>query len=501
MPAAHRRRDARGVTETHPLKVREGVGVVLGAREHEVAALVAERRLMLEECGIVPFHGAHVGEQRIGEACLVGEAHEAGDRGAAVGVVRNPQVGLVLDHLQAVLEPAEEAVRVDQRVHRLLARALGGGERPERIAGRAGAQRVVAAAPDELLRLRVKLDLPNAAPAALDVVPGDVEVLAAGLGVDLPLDRLDVLDRREIEILAPDEGPQPLDHVGADRHVAGGRAHLDHGGAFPVLPVALVVLLRSPSRERERRGSRIGPELEVGAIDTAFVAALAEQGGEIAHEAVQGLRRLAPPLMPHAFGVEEHEQAELARIGKLARAEPAHAEHGQPARRRCILVWGCESAPRGGIPKQVVERAREHGIGEPGEGCGDPIEGPRACDVGKRDGQRRPPPELPKPTGEDAAVAARAGGARYLVERARERSARALLGHQAKLGRLAGQRPAEGRGVAEHALEEGTRPAIAIKGSCERLFVAAERDGCREPSVTTRARAFARDRFGANRID
>ena len=199
-------------------------------------------------------------------------------------------------------------------------------------------KRVVATAPDELLRLRVELDLANAAPAALNVVPGDVEVLAAGLGVDLPLDRLDILDRREIEVLAPDEGPQPLDHLSADRHVAGRRARLDHRGAFPVLPVALVVLLRSPGRERERRGARVGPELEVGAIDAALVVALAEQGGEIAHEAVQSLRRLAPPPVPHAFGVEEHEQVELARIGELARAEPAHAEHGQPARRRLVLV-------------------------------------------------------------------------------------------------------------------------------------------------------------------
>ena len=106
-----------------------------------------------------------------------------------------------------------------------------------------------------------------------------------------------------------------------------------------------------------------------------------------------------------------------------------------------------------------------------------------------------------KPAGEDAAVAGRAGGARDLVERAREGGARALLGHQAKLGRLAGQRPAEGGSVAEHAVEEGTRPAIAIEGSRERLFVAAERGCRREPRVTTRARAFARDRLGANRID
>ena len=383
------------------------------------------------------------------------------------------QVGLVLDHLQAMLEPAEKSVRVDQRVHRLLARASGGGERFECVAGRAGAQRAVAPAPDELLRLRVELDLANAAPATLDVVPGDVKVLVAGLGVDLPLDRLDVLDGCEVEILAPDEGPQPLDHLSADRLVAGGRARLDHRGAFPVLPVALVVLLGSRSRERERRGTRVGPELEVGAIDAAFVGALAEQGGEIAHEAVQCLGGFASPPVLHAFGIEQHEQVELARIGELACAEPANAEHGQPARHRFVLVWRREDAPCGGLPEQVVERAFEHGIGKPGESCGDPIERPGPGQIGERYGERRPPLGAPQQPGEDPAISRLTGGVRYLRKRARKRSARALFSHQAKLGRLAGQRPADGGSIAEHAVEEGTCPASAIKGSRERLFVAA----------------------------
>ena len=60
-------------------------------------------------------------------------------------------------------------------------------------------------APDQLLGLRKELDFADAAAAGLDVVALDSDSPAAAIGVDLPLDRVDVLDRREIEVLPPDE--------------------------------------------------------------------------------------------------------------------------------------------------------------------------------------------------------------------------------------------------------------------------------------------------------
>ena len=64
----------------------------------------------------------------------------------------------------------------------------------------------VAAAGDELLGLHEELDLADAAAAELDVVAGDRDLAVAAIGVDLPLDRVDVGDRGEVEIFAPDEG-------------------------------------------------------------------------------------------------------------------------------------------------------------------------------------------------------------------------------------------------------------------------------------------------------
>ena len=89
----------------------------------------------------------------------------------------------------------------------------------------AAAQLRMAAAGDELLGLHEELDLADAAAAELDVVALDRDVLVAAIGVDLPLHRLDVGDRGEVEILAPDERRQLAQDRLAGRDVAGaGRA-------------------------------------------------------------------------------------------------------------------------------------------------------------------------------------------------------------------------------------------------------------------------------------
>ena len=67
------------------------------------------------------------------------------------------------------------------------------------------------------------------------------------IGVDLPLHRVDVGDRRVVEIFAPDEGREARRRsVLAGGDVAGAGPRLDQRGAFPVLPDALVVV-RAPA--------------------------------------------------------------------------------------------------------------------------------------------------------------------------------------------------------------------------------------------------------------
>ena len=81
----------------------------------------------------------------------------------------------------------------------------------------------MAAAGDELLGLDEELDLADAAAAELDVVAFDRDLAMAAIGVDLPLHRVDVGDRGEIEIFAPDEGREVAEQRFAGRDVAGAR--------------------------------------------------------------------------------------------------------------------------------------------------------------------------------------------------------------------------------------------------------------------------------------
>ena len=132
------------------------------------------------------------------------------------------------------------------------------GERRQRVAA---AQLGMAAAGDELLGLHEELDLADAAAPELDVVALDRDVLVAAVGVDLLLHRLDVGDRREVEILAPDERRQFLEDRLARGDVAGAGPRLDHRGALPVLPDAAVVVQRRRHRHRDRQRAR--PQMAV----------------------------------------------------------------------------------------------------------------------------------------------------------------------------------------------------------------------------------------------
>ena len=77
---------------------------------------------------------------------------------------------LVVDHLQAVLDPAQKAIGLDHLVGGLRVDMAGQRQGTQRRAGAAQPQRGVAAAEDELLGLGEELDLADAAAAQLDVV-------------------------------------------------------------------------------------------------------------------------------------------------------------------------------------------------------------------------------------------------------------------------------------------------------------------------------------------
>jgi hypothetical protein len=115
----------------------------------------------------------------------------------------------------------------------------------------------MAPARDELLSLHEEFNLANAAATELDVVPLDRNLVVTAIRVDLPLHRVNVGDRGEVEIFAPDERRKPLEQSFPGRDVAGAGARLDHRRAFPILSSALVVIERRSGWNRDLRGGGI----------------------------------------------------------------------------------------------------------------------------------------------------------------------------------------------------------------------------------------------------
>src|SRR5881392_944971 len=100
----------------------------------------------------------------------------------------------------------------------------------------------MAAAGNELLRLREELDLADAAAADLDVVAFDRDLALAAIGLHLPLHVVDIGERGKVQMLAPDERRKFRDQRLAGPGVAGAGARLDHRGAFPGPPFPFVIM-------------------------------------------------------------------------------------------------------------------------------------------------------------------------------------------------------------------------------------------------------------------
>ena len=177
----------------------------------------------------------------------------------AVRIVGQIMGLLVVDHLNAVFDPAQKPIGFIQLLRGTAIDLTGFGERPQRVAGFSLAQFGNAASPNQLLRLGEKLDFPYAAPAQFDIVSFDGDLGATPVRVDLTLDGMNVLDAGEVEIFAPDKGPKTFKKIFSRLDISRQGPRLDHGGAFPVLPEALIIMFCGHDGDSRRGGSRIGP--------------------------------------------------------------------------------------------------------------------------------------------------------------------------------------------------------------------------------------------------
>ena len=460
VPGAHHRGHPHGVLEAELAQGRERLGIVLAAGEHEIAR-GAQSRLLLEQLGIVALDPPEVPFEVAYERIGAGIAEEGAERRQALVVARQGMGLLVLGHLQAMLDGPEKAVGVDHLLGDPVGDPSRAGERAQRVAGSGLAQGWDAAAPDELLGLGEELDLADAAAAELDVVAVDLDAAAAAMGVDLALDRVDVLDRREVQMLAPDEGPQHGDEGVAGLDVGRDRTRLDHRRALPVLTHAFVVGFGGIDREGEGCRARIGPEAQIGPEDVAVAGALLHHLHQIARHAHQPLLQARRIGRPHALVVVKHDQVDVARVVELAAAELAHAEDDEAGMRdRPVAVVEGEESGRGRAAQEALGRAVERELGvfaEPGRHL---LERPEAGDVREPGQEGGAPSTVPERRLERLARLLRAGRQPRLVEHPAPGLVRAQDQPVADQGDVAHEAEGQERAVAEDRVQE--RPPLKI---------------------------------------
>ena len=204
MPAPDNRGDRGPVVEAHFLQISDRFRMILIAGKNQRFAAAKIRRAF-EQAGVMALDHCEMTEQDGAEFAAVIMSKER-RHGVDFAVRPGQAVSLlVLDHLQAMLDAAQIFVCCNHVRGRIIGNPSGGGQPAQCRAGFRYAQCRVAAAPDQLLGLGEEFDFADAAAAKLDIVPVDGDFAAAAMRRDLPLDRMNIFDGGEIEMLAPNK--------------------------------------------------------------------------------------------------------------------------------------------------------------------------------------------------------------------------------------------------------------------------------------------------------
>ena len=458
VPGAHPRRDRLGLSEAHLGEGGEGVRIVIGAGEHQGAA-AAQIDAGLEQRGVVRLDPLEVAPHGVGQARRIRIAHEGreplellGAGGQAVGL-------FVADHLQAVLGATQEAIGFDQLVGDGAFEPAGIDQGAQRGTGAGRPQLGQAATQDQLLGLDEELDLANAAAPHLEIVAGHPDLAVAPIGVDLPLDRVDVADRGVVQVLAPEKRLECAQEAFARRAISGDHAGLDQGRALPVLAVPFVVLLGVLDRQGERMPRRVRPQAQIGAEHVAIARAVLEDVGQRAGQAHRKRHRALPAAIAEPVRIEQDDQIDVAGVVELERAELAHAEHDQTRFvLRPVLLSEFDLAALRRLAQDQVHGLLGREIGKAAQHLRRPLERPQAGDVRQRRQQGHAALGAAQVAHELGAVSGRLGG--MLGEQRVERGIGPDLQHPSEDGRLAQQQLAQIGAVAEDAREQ----ALQIDG-------------------------------------
>jgi len=341
---------------------RLAVGVFLAAFAGRVAAQQAVEFLR---------HEFAVRVQLVQKRAGAVKAQRARDP-VQVFVLRRQDVGLlIVQVLDAVLDPAQEHVGARQRIGGFGRHQAGAGHAFQRLQRGASAQFGKLPAAHHLQQLHGEFDFADAAARQLDVVGalGPARAALAGVAADLVVQRAQRLEHVVVEVLAEHEGQhhsaQRLRRAARDGRARGNGAALHPGKALPFAALHQHVLFQRV--QRTHRGPRIavGPQRQVHAEHEAVLGGVADQAVDQLDGAGEVFlhRNLAAAVVAAgglAVLVVDVDQVDVARHVQLARAQLAHADHPQLGAfaalrhgRAVALVQLRERGLTGGVQRQL----------------------------------------------------------------------------------------------------------------------------------------------------
>ncbi len=284
------------------------------------------------------------------------------------------------ENLQAVFDRAQSVIAFAQHAGIFGVDQVGPGQRIEAGTRAAQAQRGIAPAVDQLVRLGIEFDLADPAAAFLEVEPGAGPGRAGVTGTDALRQPADFGDGPEIQTFAPHERTDRGEKTLAGSNVAGAGTRPDEGRPFPRQGRAFIMAQRAVDRDCQRTDFRRRTQAQVDAEDVPF-------GIDVAHglhqRAGDPLRRF-PRFIACAAGerrrVIKQDRIDIRAVIKLLRAVLAQCQR-QESRRFGIGHPGAD-----GIGDRGVKRA----VGKVRQGPGDLQQGQGAGQIAdcQRDGQR-----------------------------------------------------------------------------------------------------------------
>ena len=124
LPGADRGDGLLGIAEAELLKRGKGGGIAFVARQHDARSGLGQRRQLFEQRAVMALDLGKLRDQSVGESIGIGKAGQRGHPAQFVRLVRQRVGLLIADHLQPVLDPAQEEICVGEVVRPPSARSI-----------------------------------------------------------------------------------------------------------------------------------------------------------------------------------------------------------------------------------------------------------------------------------------------------------------------------------------------------------------------------------------